>query len=312
MGSVARAPRESVMAVDSDVDISVLIDGPTPGWIPIDELHRGVAIEAGLRSIEEYRGAEAVLANPDIADHLAIDSILDDPTGLLREIQPAVARDFALQPWVAARCVDEKRRVAMHYEAARAGESTIDVATGVIQAVLNLSGLIAVALLRTPTHRKSLVNLRSQLTELGRAELAEEALAVCGLADLTPARTTFFLDASARAFDRAIQVKRRPSLLDFKLKPHLRPYVVDGPREMIETGHHREAAMWIGFTLIIACMALQNDAPEEERGAYAELLDSFFDECGYGEPSAWPQHFRSFEALRDSVYALADDIVAGR
>lgn len=300
------------MAGDSDVDISVLIDGPTPGWIPIDELHRGVAIEAGMRSTEEYLSAETVLANPDIADHLAVDSILDDPTGLLRGLQPVVARDFALQRWVVARCADEKRRVTMYSAAAQAAQTNFEMVWGVSQAVLNLSGLVAVAVLQTPTHRKSLVNMRAQLSEFGRADLVEEALEVSGMAGFTPARAMFYLDVSARGFDRAIEVKRNASFLDFKLKPHLRRYVIDGPCDMIESGHHREAAMWIGFTLIVACMALQVDAPENERADYAELVDAFYRESGYDDPRAWPDRLQKLEVLRDKVYALADDIVASR
>ncbi|HXN91920.1 MAG TPA: hypothetical protein VN906_10580, partial [Candidatus Sulfotelmatobacter sp.] len=172
MGGISSMSADAPFPPDSDVDISVLVQSDLPpSQDPIDELYRGVSIEAGLRAVSEYITAEKVLANPEMADHVALNAIIADPTGLLVSIQPTVAREFARQRWVIARCDVEKRRFQMYLEAAGQTQVPGEFMIHVTLAIQNLAALIAVALLSPPTHRKCLIQLRDQLKGLNRSEL---------------------------------------------------------------------------------------------------------------------------------------------
>ena len=61
----------------------------------------------------------------------------------------------------------------------------------------------------------------------------------------TKPNVTCNLQECATAFDRAVEVTRTPIPLGHKLQPYVKPYLVEGAREMIDEGYHREAVLWI-------------------------------------------------------------------
>lgn len=312
MGGITRAAPHAVFPTDSDLDLMLIVDRPTTSKDPIDELYRGVSIEAGIRGVEEYASPETVLANPEIADHIAVGAILTDPIGLLSSIQPVVARDFARRRWVVLRCEDEKRRYEMFLNAARLAHMPVELIFPVILAIQNLASLVAVALLVPPTHRKSLVLLREHLRTLERPDLFERALAAAGIRELSRARVQWYLDEAVIAFDRAIEVKQTPVPFDFKLRPHLRPYLLDGSQSMIDAGDHREAMPWIAGGMLISTAVLLNDAPEAERPRYASLLDDLVSDLGLATEPQRLERVTLTEELASDLFRLADEIVAGR
>ncbi|HEX9115854.1 MAG TPA: hypothetical protein VGA61_07280 [Anaerolineae bacterium] len=77
VGSVAAAPDDAPFPAYKDVDMHLIFDEGSPMLIsrgpflhPIEAEYRGLMIEAGLKPVADYRSPEAVLANPEIADHL--------------------------------------------------------------------------------------------------------------------------------------------------------------------------------------------------------------------------------------------------
>jgi hypothetical protein len=312
MGGITAMSADALFPPESDVDISVLVQHDSPGHDPIDEFYRGVSVEAGLRSVAEYASAERVLTNPEVADHVALNALIADPTGMLASIQPTVAREFAQRRWVMARCDVEKRRFEMYLDAARQAQTPSEFMIHVTLAIQNLAALIDVALLSPPTHRKSLVHLRVQLKGLNRAELAERALAVYGDVTMSTDRVQMYADLAADAFDRALQVKRTASPFDFKLRPHLRPYLVDGSQAMINQGDHREAMPWIGAGIWISVAAILNDAPENEHPRYQHLLDDLLEDLGIASAASRAERLRELVDLGNALFTLADEVVASR
>ncbi len=312
MGGITRMSRDAPFPPESDVDICVLVHNESPGQDPIDEFYRGLSIEAGLRSVAEYASAEKVLANPEVADHVALNAIIADPTGVLASIQPTVAREFAHQRWVVARCDVEKRRFQMYLDAAGRTQDPGEFMIHVTLAIQNLAALVAVALLRPPTHRKCLVNLRVQLKGLNHSELSERALAVYGDSDMSADTVQMYADMAADAFDRALQVKRTASPFDFKLRPHLRPYLVDGSQVMIDQGDHREAMPWIGAGIWISAAAILNDAPENEHPRYRQLLGDLLEDLGLASAESRAERLRELVELGNALFEVADEVVASR
>jgi hypothetical protein len=312
MGNITRMSPDETFPADSDVDMMLVVARPTITKDPLDEFYRGLAIEAGLRGVADYETPEQVLANPEIADHIAVGAIIADPTGLLASLQPAVAREFPLQRWVTARCDDEKGRFHMYLGAAKQTEVPLESMVSMTLAVQSLTALIAVALLVPPTHRKCLVQLREQLRSLGRQALYPKALDACGLTTLKLAGAQRYADEAGLGFDRALEVRRTPAPFDFKLRPHLRPYVIDGSQSMIDRGDYREAMPWIGAGIFVITTVLLNDAPEHERPRQRALARELADDLGFGSASARAERAAAAAELGVALSSLADEIVASR
>jgi hypothetical protein len=93
-----------------DVDLHIILKDDTdiPGE-NAEALYKGLMIEAGFRRKTHYSSPEVVLADPVIASHMAVPSILSDPSGFLTRLHEVVAREYARRKWVLARCEAEKR-----------------------------------------------------------------------------------------------------------------------------------------------------------------------------------------------------------
>jgi hypothetical protein len=312
MGGITSMPKGAGFPRTSDLDLAILVaTPPISGRELIEEFYRGVPIEAGLRSIELYSSPATVLANPDLACHLAVDSILSDPCGLLAAVQPVVAAEYARPRWVTMRCEWEKKQVLTSLaRAARATTPAEFLPEMVFEVLVYLSGLIAVASVRPPTHLKCLVLLRELLTAQGRGDLYEDMLAIGGSSGLGPTQVSAYAEQTSSAFDRAVEVRRTPVWGDFKLRPHLRPYLVDGTDLMIEQGNHREVMPWICMGLAICTSVIRNDAPPEESAHYDRILGECFELLGIDTPESRSEKLQRAVAVKDSLFALADEMVA--
>ena len=77
------------------------------------------------------------------------------------------------------------------------------------------------------------------------------------------------------AFDAAAAVAATPFPFSSDITPAARPVAVDGSRDLIDRGHHREAVFWIAATYARCLAILASDAPAVAPGhtpAFEELL----------------------------------------
>ncbi len=95
------------------------------------------------------------------------------------------------------------------------------------------------------------------------------------------------------------------SMFPFKFQPHARPYVIDGPAEMIAEGCHREAMLWIEGWIVFSNVVIQADAPEAERPAFRQRLDALRAAKGYG-PESLAQRREQARRLAEDVYRLCE------
>ena len=130
--------------------------------------------------------------------------------------------------------------------------------------------MLTVAQLKPPTHRRSLVLMHDLLLPYQRLDLLERTLSLLGYDRMDKAEVEAYLRQAAAAFDKAIEVKKTPSVLDFKLQAHIKPYLVDGSQQMIDEGYHREAMWWVEISYFVAMMAILND------GSASELRTAIF------------------------------------
>jgi hypothetical protein len=308
MGGILMLPHDAPFPAYRDVDLNIVCDGDRPTTTH-DVAHNGLIIEYSLISIDKYRTPEDVLSNPELAANLKADSILADPHGILAPLHEAVAAQYADQRWIEARCAYEQQTVKQIMGGLWHVTAPTKALWLLTSGALFLSGLLAEASLRAPTHRRSLVLMREVLYAQGHADLHEAVLRLLGWAELGRKEVEQYLGDCALAFDRAVAVTRRPVMMQYKLQPHIRPYVIDGAQEMIDQGYHREAMFWIAGFLMFANAAIQADAPDHEKPLFQAKLDRLIAEMGLSTAADVAARAREAQALADALFAVADALV---
>lgn len=324
VGGITALPDGAPFPASKDVDLHLIFDEGSPALQPrgvfaeiIEVAYGGLPIEAGVKSVADYASPETVLANPEIAYHLTVDSVLVDAAGWLRGLQDSVRRDYRCRRWVLARLEHERNGLAgalgllpmARDRWGAAGEWNI-----LGYSTTFLAAALSVATLGPPRMgSRMFVHTGELLAEYGRVGLHEEALALLGVARATPERVEALLREGAEAFDLAVGVHRPPDSFrpfQHKLHPHLRPYFVDACRGMIDDGHHREALAWIAPFSLAAIDVILVDGPEEARPVFAARLGGLLREFGFDTAEAREAKLAQRACLEDRVFALVYDIVA--
>ncbi|MBV9228283.1 MAG: hypothetical protein JOZ18_03130 [Chloroflexi bacterium] len=311
MGGILAMPKDSFFPLHNDVDFNIVLRG-NQEFETHDIFYNGLILEYSTVGSEYYRSPEAVLSNPQIASNLAVDSILSDPVGLLQPLHAVVKRQYLNPTWVKARCTYEKNLVMQSLEELHHAASPFEAILPLSFAIVYLAGLLTIADLRPPTHRRALILMRDVLHQQMRAELLEEALCLLGYAHLTHQQVEVFLQDVAITFDRAVEVKRTASPFEFKLQSHVRPYLVDGLQELIQEGNHREIMLWITLVLLLSNTTIQQDAPESEKPFFQAKLDRLFQEIGFDAPNCIESRLQGAKELADKLFTIADEMLGQR
>lgn len=294
-----------------DLDVHVVLERAMESGQRQDLiLYRGVVIEALYLDRNGYESAEAVLANPLEAQNFITPGVLADPTGALANIQTIVAREFSRRKWVEMRC-GLIRAQMMDVLSDEEKSSSMSL---MVLLLLNIPYLLANAHLKAPTNRRAYCQIREILHAGGRHDLYESILALQGVAHRNREETEVRLQECIRAFDRAVEVFKTPFWSDNRIHSYVRPYLLDGAREMIEAGDHREAMPWITWNHVVAITALQNDAPEEEKRQFQEAYERLYDDPNtwYGKQRTWPTRDDAQRVRRvvDELLRYVDEAIA--
>jgi hypothetical protein len=128
-----------------------------------------------------------------------------------------------------------------------------------------------------------------------------------GCAGMDREQVNFYLEECAAAFDLAVTVKQGPTFWGFKLRPHIRPYAIEGAQEIIDGGSHREAMWWITFFFVISLVAIQADAPDEDKPRFLATFQRLLNDLGMGTPADWQARHQQGRILAESVFQVADE-----
>ncbi len=298
-GSATDLPGGAPLPRSSDVDLTVLVAASSTAAVdrPISGVATGptAAAASGRRSGKQLVGGvlvdvsyleERALADPAwvatsfvYAPSFRGGQVLADPAGHLARLEAAIAPSFAAPAAVRARTADVHRRI-------RARLTALDPDAPWAELVLQWlfpTSLTAVArlvaALRMPTVRQRYLRARAVTPP---AEY-ERLLALLGCADATRSLVAQHLDAVAERFDEAAVVlperssapvaPRLPFAAD--LTPAARPVAIDGSRELVDGGNHREAVFWVVATAARCQAALNARAPAlaaEREQAFRSLV----------------------------------------
>jgi hypothetical protein len=261
----------------------IVRDGPTPakaGKFHFD----GVLLDGTFLARDSFADTDEVHGQYHLAHALATGEVIDDPTGWLGEVQGGVRRGFARRHWVEARCSNARDRVISGF-AALDGTSSLGkqaqawvFPTGVMTHILLVAGL------RNPTVRRRYEAGRDLLEEHGQLDLHERLLDSLGSGGMSRKQVEGHLEAVTRMFDAAAPVRADSYRFASDVSDVSRPISIDGSRDMMERGYHREAVFWLVVTGSRALQKLAQGADHEAVSRYepdfARLLsDLGIDNC---------------------------------
>lgn len=309
MGGIASMAPSDPFPAYRDVDLHIILNDDAPGE-NAEALYKGLMIEAGFRQQADYNTPEVVLADPVIAGHMAVPSILSDPTGFLTRLHEAVAREYARRKWVQARCEAEKREAFSMLEIAAHIPDPLSAFGLLGYAGTYVSAVLALASLKAITGRRSYVQMRHILENWGRTDLYERLLGVIGFPQTSREQVERYLQDAAEAFDLAVRVKRTPHRFGHKMYAHLRPYLVEGAQEMMGEGYYREAMGWTMAFYSSSMQIIQIDAPSQLTTSMQAKFDECMSKFGLDGAVSWEMRVEEATAIFREVFMLADEIIA--
>jgi hypothetical protein len=309
-GSTNWLPDDAEFPPTSDIDVKLVLDTPNPPEVHTKILYRGVVLEASSVSLDEVGSAEAVLAHYYLAAHLAAPSIIADPTGHLREIQPIVAREYARREWVTRRCENARDWMLTSLTWFDAADPIHDQAFAFIYPTLIPAHVVLVANLQNPTVRKALAVSRDVLASYGHLSLHETVLEILGSAAMGQEHAETLLASCADAFDAAKEVVSTPFFFDMLLSDDSRPMTIDGARDLITAGYAREAVFWIAIVHTWCQKALYNDAPDDVRARYTPGYERLLAELGIAGPADIRARVEQLRDFVPEVMEVAKAIIA--
>jgi hypothetical protein len=308
-GSASDLASDAPFPSTSDLDVYLVVEDaervPKRGKF----VYEGVLLEASLIARQALRSPEAVLGHYHLAGGLVQPGILADPTGMLTALHEAVARDFAKRCWVRQRCEHAMSTMRSYAQSLAAAAPIHDQVTTCVFAAGVMTHVLLVAGLRNPTIRKRYAAVRKLLESYGQMACYEPLLALLGCAAMGRQQVEQHLMATTQVFDAARLAIKTPYRFAADISDAGRPVAIDGSRELIERGLHREAVFWIAATYSRCRTILTADAPEllvQFDPGYQELLT----DLGIATFLDRQARCRAIEAYLPQLWQVAEEIMA--
>jgi hypothetical protein len=275
-GSINALSDGTALSPTSDLDLNLVFTGNN-GPAKIGKLVcRDVLLDVTCVSIDQLRSPGQVLGHYHLAGGFRTPSVILDPSGYLTALQTSVSRDFAKPEWVAKRCKHVQSRILKQLGAVNASDPVHDQIIGWVFPTGVTTHMLLVAALQNPTVRRRYVVARDVLANHGELDFYEKLLALLGCHQLGRARVLHHLAALTKVFDTAKTMVKTPFSFASEISDLARPIAIDGSRELVEAGLHREAVFWIVVTYSRCQKVLFSDAPIARQhqfdAAYLRLL----------------------------------------
>lgn len=309
-GSTNWLPDDGTLPPTSDLDIMVVLADSNLPDKPGKFIYRNVLLEVSYLPQDQIQSPEMVLGQYHLAGSFKSPGIILDPSGSLTELQAAVAENYAKRQWVYKRCEQARNKVMYGFEALDETKALPDQVlawlfpTGVTTHVLLVAGL------KNPTVRKRYVAVRELLAEYGHLDLFDTLLEPLGCATMSRARVEHHLTALATVFDVAKTVVKTPFPFTSDISDVARPLAIDGTRDLIERGYHREAVFWLVATYSRCQKVLYEDAPAEMHHRFDHGYRQLLGELGVSSFADFVKRRELVTRLLPQVWEKAEAIIA--
>jgi len=270
-GSINWLSDDANISASSDVDMLIVVDVP-PRQLPGKRIYRNLLLEASWITAAEVQTPEQLLARYPLAASFKKENILLDPTGRLSTIGREVTTKYADPYWIEQRCRDAAANAQQFMQQLNEAQPLHDQVTSWLFARGVLTHILLTAGLKNPTVRKRYVDTRQLLATYNALDLYDRLLALSGFTRLSVQDVERHLTVLTDVYDTAAAVIRTPYRFAADISRAARPIVIDGSRELIDAGFHREAMFWIVATFCRCRHILQQDAPSEVLPHYEEAF----------------------------------------
>ncbi len=309
-GSTAWLPDDAVLAATSDVDVVLVVADPDPPAKPGKLSYQGVLLDVSYLSRDELRSAEYVLSLSHLAGSFRTSSVILDPSGWLTALQDAVSTEYAKRRWVYRRCEHARDKILANLATLDGAASFCDQVMAWLFATGVTTHMLLVAGLKNPTVRRRYVAARDLLADYGHLAFYETLLEMLGCAHISRERVAEHLEALAEVFDAAAAVAATPFAFAADISARARPIAIDGSRDLIERGDHREAVFWMAVTYARCQKILDHDGPVGLCARFEPGYRRLLGDLGIISFADLQQRSAQFKAFLPRVWAVAEAIIA--
>jgi hypothetical protein len=309
-GSVATLPDDAVVPPWSDTDVMVVLDGDAP--VKAGKFLRdGVLLEGTYLPRQSFGDPESILGSYHLAHAVATSQIVDDPNGWLAVVQQATRREFPRRHRVEQRCAVARASVENGLRSLTDAGSLAERAQSWVFPTGIMTHMLLAAGLRNPTVRRRYETTRDLLADHDLLSLHERLLDVLGCREMTPARVERHLVAVTALFDVAAPVTAPSYRFASDVTPISRPISIDGSRDMIRRGYHREAVFWLVVTASRALQKLAHGLGPEAAAPHAHVLRDLLADLGIVSHDDFLARRDQALALLPEVWRVAEELIHG-
>lgn len=308
-GSINWLADDATLAPTSDLDLMLVFADP-PATKLGKFVYAGVILEVSYLASSELASPEAILGTSHLAGSFRGASIIADPTGELTPLQQAVSANYAKRAWVRKRCADADAKIRRNLAGIRKDDPFQDqvmawlFGTGITTHVLLSAGL------ENPTVRRRYLAVRELLAHYRRLDFYEELLRLLGCRTLRAQQVAGHLAALTAAFDVAKTVVTPAYPFAADLTDLARPVAIDGSRELIEQGYHREAIFWIVATYARCQQVFAQDGTPAQLAEFTPGFQALLADLGIACHGDLVQRRNQVLAFLPRLWTMAEAIVA--
>ncbi|RXZ01895.1 hypothetical protein [Fictibacillus sp. S7] len=279
-GSTIEMDNDENLPVGSDVDIVVVTTLQDPPMKLGKFLYKGTLLEVTYLSQEQLSSPEKVLSSYHLVGSFRVDTIIYDPHNVLQNLQRVVSTKLAQKKWVLTRCEDARKRVETGFNSISSKVPLHEQVMSFLFGSGVTTHILLVAALRNPTIRLRLVKAKEVLENYRLEGFYEELLELLGYSHFTPKRVEYHLNNLEKTFDVTVNVSRTPFFFSTDILKDSRLIVMEGSRELIKKGLHREAVFWIAVTFTRCHTILAADADADTQSSHLPAFHELLNELG--------------------------------
>lgn len=309
-GSIHWQPDDAMLPATSDVDLWVVFADRVPPEKLGKFAYQGVVLEVSYLTMAQLQSPAQVLGDYHLAGTFRTPNILADPSGRLTQLQRRVAVEYAKRIWVNRRCEQAREKVLHNLQTLETAVPWHDHVMAWLFAAGVTTHVLLVAGLRNPTVRRRYVAVQELLRDYGYTAFYEPLLALLGCTQMNRTQVETHLAALTEVFDVAKSVIKTPFFFAADISEIGRPIAIDGSRELIETGYHREAIFWILATYSRCQKVLYHDATQEVQAQFLPGYQQLLADLGISDFADLQQRGEAIRAFLPTLWSVTEGILA--
>jgi hypothetical protein len=272
--------------------------------------HHGVLLDVTYLPAGQLASAEDVLSSYYLAGSFSRPSIVLDPNGRLQALTDTVSNEFPRRRWIVRRCEHGWSNATRHFGSMTANVPWHDRVMVWLFGTAAATIVLLSAGLRNPTVRTRYLAVRQLLADYGQSDQYESLLEDLGCSRTSRDLVESWLSALEPAFDEAAAVVRSPLPFASDISAVARRIAIDGSRDLIERGYHREAVFWIAVTYARCQKILFHDGTAAQYARHAPGFESMVADLGIPSAQDAAELSGRAETLKARVWEIAEAILA--